>query len=120
MTSAFMHMDPTYMTYNSGPLWILILIFTYGILSRCFCPSNDDEEDEDDQLVEGLQDYYIALKKDDKSVLIGQEETFIRDYAVKTFSDDQFYKLKYAETADDESIIMGVATYRLLDSLDYQ
>lgn len=118
--NAMTHMDPTYMTYNSGPLWILIFIMLYGILCRCFCPSGDDDEDEEDQLVEGLSDYYVALKQADKSSLIGQEETFMRDYGVKTFSDEQFGKLRYADTADLEKIIMGVATYRLLDSLDYQ
>ena len=41
-------------------------------------------------------------------------------YQVKTFSDEQFYKLRYAETADVEGVIMGVATYRILDSLEYQ
>jgi len=29
-------------------------------------------------------------------------------------------KLKAAETADKEKIIMGVATYRILDNLQYQ
>lgn len=47
-------MDPTYMTYNSGPLWILVSIIVYGFLCKCFCPASDDDEDEEDQLVEGL------------------------------------------------------------------
>lgn len=120
VTNSLTHMDPTFMTYNSGPLWILIAIIAYGLLTRIFCPAGDEEEDEMDQLVEGLQEYYVALKKDDKGSLIGQEETFTYAYGVKTFSDDQFYKLRYADTAELEQIIMGVATYRLLDSLDYQ
>jgi hypothetical protein len=114
-------MNPTLMTYNSGPMWLLILIIAYGIFSRCFCPASDEDEgDGEDQLVEGLEEYYIALKADDKSSLIGQEETFIQKYGVKTFSDEQFAKLRNAETADVERIIMGVATYRILESLEYQ
>ena len=31
MSNAFSHMDPTFMTYNSGPMWLLILITLYGI-----------------------------------------------------------------------------------------
>lgn len=120
LTSAFTHMNPMYMTYNSAPLWMLAAIFVYSLLSRWFCPSTGDEEDEDDQLVEGLADYYVALKTDDKALLIGQEETYIKQYGVKTFSDEQFAKLRSAETADVEKIIMGVASYRMLDSLDYQ
>ena len=99
---------------------MLVVIFVYSLLTKWFCPSTGDEEDEDDQLVEGLADYYVALKTDDKALLIGQEETYIKQYGVKTFSDEQFAKLRSAETADVEKIIMGVATYRMLDSLDYQ
>ena len=39
---------------------------------------------------------------------------------MKTFSDEQFAQLKQSETADLEKIIMGVATYRILDNLQYQ
>jgi len=70
-TSAFSHMDPTHMTYNSGPLWLLILIFVYTMLTKWFGRGGEDEEDEDDQLVEGLADYYDALKDDDKNSMIG-------------------------------------------------
>lgn len=120
MQNAFSHMDPTYMTYNSGPLWLLIMIIIWSGLTKCFCPASGDEDDDEEQLVEGLQEYYVALKKEDKASLIGQEETYMSNYQVKTFSDEQFYKLRYAETADVEGVIMGVATYRILESLEYQ
>lgn len=113
-------MNPMYMTYNSGPMWLLILIVVWSLFKWCTGYGSEDEEEEDDQLVEGLASYYEALKDADKASLIGQEETFLRQYGVKTFSDEQFYKLKNADTVDVEKIIMGVATYRILDSLDYQ
>ena len=120
-STAFEHMNPTLMTYNSGPMWLLILIILYGLFAKFFCPTREgDDDDGEDQLVEGLEEYYIALKADDKNSLIGQEETFIQKYGVKTFSDEQFAKLRNAETADVEHIMMGVATYRILESLEYQ
>jgi len=76
ISNSLSHMDPTYMTYNSGPLWILLLILVYRIVSKFYCPDNDD--DDDDGLVEGLADYYDALKDADKACLIGQEEYFKR------------------------------------------
>lgn len=112
------HMDPTFMTYNSGPLWILALIFLFRVVTTKWCGGSNEEE-EDDGLVEGLAEYYDALKDSDKACLIGQEEYFKR-YGVKTFTDEQFSKLKQSETADLEKIIMGVATYRILDNLQYQ
>lgn len=44
----------------------------------------------------------------------------IRQYGVKTFSDQQFADVKNAGSADLDKIIMGVATYRVLESLSYQ
>lgn len=38
---------------------------------------------------------------------------------MKTFSDEQYGQLKNADVADEEHIIMGCATYRLLDSIFY-
>ena len=105
------------MTYNSGPMWILILVMLWRMLN--WCRGVEDEDEEDDGLVEGLADYYDALKESDKQALIGQEEYF-KKYGVKTFSDEQFAQLKQSETADLENIIMGVATYRILDNLQYQ
>ena len=112
-------MNPFFMTYNSGPLWILILIISYSVFCYITGYGSGEEEDED-QLVEGLADYYDALKDSDKSSIIGQEETFKSKYNVKTFSDEAFTKMKNSTTVDVESVIMGVATYRLLESLDYQ
>jgi hypothetical protein len=74
------HMDPTWMTYNSGPLWLLIFIIGWGFFKKITGYCSDDEEDEGDQLVEGLADYYEALKKGDKSSIIGQEETMLAQY----------------------------------------
>ena len=105
------------MTYNSGPMWILALVMLYRTIQ--WLRGVQDEEEEDDGLVEGLSDYYDALKDSDKQALIGQEEYF-KKYNMKTFSDEQFAQLKQSETADLEKIIMGVATYRILDNLQYQ
>ncbi len=92
MGTSFEHMDPTFMTYNSGPLWLLILIFVWSLIQHCRGPS-EDEGEEEEQLVEGLADYYEALKVADKAALIGQEEYFFK-YKVKTFSDESFAKLR--------------------------
>ena len=68
-------MDPTFLTYNSGPLWLLILIVSYSSFQYFTGSAGgefDDEEDEDEeQLVEGLVNYQDALKEGDKSSLIG-------------------------------------------------
>ena len=121
ISTAMSHMNPLHMTYNSGPLWLLIFIFLWAIF--CWATGrNEESEDEDEEgmLVEGLEEYYVALKDDDKASLIGSEDSFSYEYGVKTFSDDQLYKLKQSGTADKEKIIMGVATYRILDNLAYQ
>lgn len=57
------------MTYNSPPMICLVILLIYSILARCFCAAN--EEDDDDQLVEGLDDYYEALKANDKEQALG-------------------------------------------------
>lgn len=110
-------MDPTLPTYNSGSMWLMIFIFLYGMY--CWCRGEQEDESEEEQLVEGLADYYDALKDADKNALIGQEEYF-QKYKMKTFSDEMFTKLKQSETVDVEKVIMGVATYRPLDNLSYQ
>lgn len=120
ISSAFSHMDPTFMTYNSGPLWLLIFIILFKLICWCTGWGGDDEEDESDQLVEGLADYYDALKEADKSTLLGHEDQLAYKYGCKTFSDERLSKLKSSETVDVEKVIMGVATYRILDSLQYQ
>lgn len=117
--NAMTHMDPRFMTYNSAPLWLFFGLMAYQIFTYFFVSSEEEEED-DDQLVEGLEDYYVALKEEDKAICIGQEETMLRQYGVKTFEDQQFVDLKNASTAELDKIIMGVATYRLLESLQYQ
>jgi hypothetical protein len=124
MSSAFSHMDPTFMTYNSGPMWLLTLIIIYKLI--CWCTGWGDESEEDDegdQLVEGLLDYYDALKDDDRAALIGHEEVLAYKYGIKTFSDERLRKLQSSSCETEEEkqkMIMGVATYRILDSLQYQ
>lgn len=124
MSSAFSHMDPTFMTYNSGPMWLLIAIIIYKLICLCTGWGDDSEEDDEgDQLVEGLLDYYDALKDDDRAALIGHEEVLAYKYGVKTFSDERLRKLQSSSCETEEEkqkMIMGVATYRILDSLQYQ
>lgn len=119
LSQSFDHMNPMFMTYNSGPLWLLILIMAWGI----FCWATgccQEEEEEDDQLCEGLAAQQEALKEDDKFTIIGEEETYISKYQTHTLTGEQLTKIKNSETADTEKIIMGVATYRILDNLEYQ
>ena len=63
-------MDPRFMTYNSGPLWLLILIMTYSII-QYFGSGDDADEEAEENLVEGLASYQDALKEEDKSCIIG-------------------------------------------------
>ena len=63
-------MDPRFMTYNSGPLWLLILIMTYSII-QYFGSGDDADEEVEENLVEGLASYQDALKEEDKSCIIG-------------------------------------------------
>ena len=49
----------------------------------------------------------------------GQEEYYKGKYGIETYSAEMYQKLKEAEVADDEHIIMGVATYRLLENIKY-
>ena len=44
----------------------------------------------------------------------------LKQYNVKTFSDQQLNDLKNGQEVEDDKIIMGVATYRILESLTYQ
>ena len=57
-------MNPLFMTYNSAPLWLLVLIILWSVFKWFTGYGSDDEEDGDDMLVEGLAPYYEALKKD--------------------------------------------------------
>ena len=89
------------------------------MIIRAIFGADEDEEDEQDQLVEGLSEYYEALKKEDKNIVCGQEDYYKYNFNIKTYSDEQYGKLKNADVADEEHIIMGCATYRLLDSILY-
>lgn len=101
LSQSFTHMDPTFMTYNSGPLWCLIMIVSWRMftwLTGC-CQA---EEEEDDQLVEGLASYQDALKDDDKGTIIGEEDSYISKYYCYTLTSEQLTKIKQSETADQE------------------
>lgn len=121
-SSALAHMSPTHMTYNSGPLWLLIFITSVSMFHYFMSSDSDAQDEGDDKDIaefEGLVDYQDALKEADRSSLVGQEETFKSKYGVKTFSDEQFTKLVNSETAALDKIIQGTSTYRMLDSLEY-
>ena len=49
-------MDPRFMTYNSGPMWLMIIIIIIMVYYGCMDALNYEETD-DDQLFEGLKDY---------------------------------------------------------------
>lgn len=59
-----------------------------------------EEEEEDDGLVEGLEDYYDALKLNDKAAYIGHEEYF-KKYTCKTMSAEQLSKMKQSKLEMD-------------------
>ena len=105
------------MTYNTPPILCFFGIIAWQILTCLFC--SEEEEEEDDGLVEGLEEYYNALPKDAKAKIMGQEEFYIKNYGVKSYSDRQYAKLKASETGDLDKCFQGVSTYRLLDSLTY-
>ena len=117
--NAMMHANPLYLTYNSGPFLLFCVIFTYKILKWLKETLLDDEE-EDDQLCEGLSNYYDALEETDKKVNIGSEKWYLDKYRLRTYSEKQFERLQKSESAELEKIIMGCGTYRPLDNLKYQ
>lgn len=118
ITQSFSHMDPRHLTYNSAPLWLFFILIVVGLVY--WFMGWEEEEEDDDQLVEGLENYFDACKPKDRAMSIGQEETMLKQYNVKTFSDQQLNDLKNGQEVDDDKIIMGVATYRILESLTYQ
>ena len=78
-----------FMTYNSGPMWLLAAVLAYRLFywfMGVFCGWTEEEE-EDDGLVEGLSDYYDALKIPDQAAYIGSQEYFAKYYC-KTMSDE--------------------------------
>lgn len=118
-TSALQHANPLFMTYNSGPLFLFVIIISYYLL-RWIKNIITSEDEDDDQLCEGLSDYYEALEQTDKSVCIGSEKYYNEKYKLRTFSEDQFTRLQNSDKAELEKIIMGCGTYRPLDNLKYQ
>lgn len=107
------------MTYNSAPLFLFVAIISFYILKWLKRIVLDDEE-EPDQLCEGLSDYYDALEQTDKAVNIGSELHYLQLYNTRTFSEQQFERLQNSGKAELEKIIMGTGTYRVLDNLKYQ
>lgn len=93
LSQSLTHMDPTFMTYNSGPLWCLIFICCWSLFTH-FTGYCQGEEEEDDQLVEGLASYQDALKDDDKNAIIGEEDSYISKYYCYTLTSEQLTKIK--------------------------
>lgn len=119
ISSSLTHMDPRHLTYNSAPLWLFFALIVFDLIKYYYFP--EEEEEEDDQLVEGLENYFDAFKPSDKKVSIGIEETMIKQYGIKTYSDQQFNDIKNAkDEVEDDKIIMGIASYRILESRNYQ
>lgn len=117
--NAMMHINPLFMTYNSGVLFLFIAIISFYILRWLKGMILDDEE-EDDQLTEGLSDYYNAVMDHDRANNIGQEKYFLEKFKMRTFTEAQFARLQKSECDNPEKIIMSCGTYRPLDNLRYQ
>jgi hypothetical protein len=81
-----MHINPLFMTYNSGPFFLFIAIISYYVLLWLKKIILDSEE-EDDQLTEGLSDYYNAIMDHDRANNIGQEEYFLEKCKMRTFTE---------------------------------
>jgi hypothetical protein len=108
------------MTYNSAPILVFFLILLWRIVQAIF-GSGEEEEEEGEQLVEGLPEYYQALKQKDKAKICGQEEYYKYNYSIKSYSDESYAQLKgRAKDRDVGNCFQGTATYRLLDSLTYE
>ena len=84
LATAMTHTNPLQMTYNSGPFFLFVSIVTFYIL-KWFKEMVLDDEEEEDQLCEGLADYYSALEENDKAVLIGTEKYYLENYGIRTF-----------------------------------
>ena len=74
------------MEYNTAPIIVfVILIICFAVKSLC---CRDDEESEQEDLVEGLSDYYEALKIDDIITITGQEEYYRNNFDLKRYSNE--------------------------------
>lgn len=105
------------MTYNSPPIFMFFGLFAWRLI--CFCWPAPSEDDEGDQLVEGLEVYYEALKASDKSKIQGEEDYYKYKYNVKTYSAESYDKLCGSSVEDKENCFQGCATYRILDNINY-
>jgi hypothetical protein len=85
---AMTHASPFNMTYNTPPIILFFLQVVYFILAWLCGWGGDEEEDEGEQLVEGLSSYQDALKKDDQQLIQGQEDYYLKEFQVKTYSDE--------------------------------
>lgn len=88
-------------TYNSPPIFMFYLMLAWRVI--CFCWPAPSEDDEGDQLVEGLEEYYEALKASDKGKICGQEEYYKYNFKVKTYSQETYDKLKGSSAEDKEN-----------------
>lgn len=63
--AALTHAKPWDLTYNTAPMILFYLQLAYIALQILSWVASSGEEEEDDQLVEGLASYQDALKRDD-------------------------------------------------------
>jgi hypothetical protein len=86
--------DGLKMTFQDGPLILFIFVFSYFAfywIRKYVLRIDDSSEDKyaKMQLIEGLADYWAALKPDkDKPVMIGRELYFIDKYRMPTYMKD--------------------------------
>lgn len=97
-------------------LVFLAMVIIYFFRSTCI----KAKEQQDDEMVEDLADYYNAIDQGDKDRIIASETYYIQNFQTKTFEEKQFEDLKASNSESIEKIIMGVPTYRILDDSRYK
>lgn len=105
-------------TYNSPPIFMFFLLLAWRLI--CFCWPAPSEDDEGDQLVEGLEVYYEALKASDKGKIQGQEDYYKYNFKTATYSKESYDKLCGSSVEDKDNCFQGCATFRLLDNINYE
>jgi len=69
LQQAMTHANPLEMTWNSAPFICFALLVLYSLVNCIW--GSEEEEEEDDGLVEGLDEYYNALKSEDIDLIRG-------------------------------------------------
>lgn len=82
---------PLHPSWNTAPIIMFYILFLTRLYAIIWPTS--EEESEEDQLVEGLEEYYEALKQKDKTKIQGQEDFYRYNYSVKTYSDPTYTKM---------------------------